>query len=89
MQYINIDVCYNNYMLFYEHNKDKDKCDFCGSNRYVEGRIEVARKVLRYLLIIDRLQRLYLHGEIAKFMRSYSPTTCGKMVHPCDGEAWQ
>jgi len=89
MQYIKIDVCYNNCMLFYKDNKDKDKCDFCGANRYVEGRTKVARKVLRYLPIIDRLQRLYLHGETAKLMRSYSPTTCGKMVHPCDGEAWQ
>ena len=37
MQYIKIDVCYNNCMLFYKDNKDKDKCDFCGANRYVEG----------------------------------------------------
>jgi hypothetical protein len=54
MQYIKIDVCYNNCMLFYKDNKDKDKCDFCGANRYVEGRTKVARKVLRYLPIIDR-----------------------------------
>ncbi|CAD6242072.1 unnamed protein product [Miscanthus lutarioriparius] len=33
MQYIKIDVCYNNCMLFYKDNKDKDKCDFCGANR--------------------------------------------------------
>jgi hypothetical protein len=89
MQYIKIDVSYNNCMLFYKDNMDKDKYDFCGANWYVEGRTKVARKVLRYLQITDRLQRLYLHGETTKLLRSYSPTTCGKMVHPCDGEAWQ
>ena len=34
-------------------------------------------------------QRLYAHKETAKLMQAYSPSTCGKMVHPCDGEAWQ
>jgi hypothetical protein len=89
MRYIKIDVCYNNCMLYYKDNTDKGKCDICGENRYVEGRTNVARKVLRYLPITDRLQRLYLHRETAKLMRSYSPTTNGTMVHPCDGEAWQ
>jgi hypothetical protein len=69
MQYIKIDVYYNNCMLYYKDNKEKEKCDFCGENRYVEGRTKVARKVLRYLPITDRLQRLYLHGETTKLMR--------------------
>jgi len=76
-------------MLFYKDDEHKDKCDFCGTNRYEEGRSKIPRKVLRYLPITDRLQRLYAHKETAKLMQAYSPSTCGKMVHPCDGEAWQ
>jgi hypothetical protein len=57
MQHIKIDVCYNNCMLFYKDNENKEKCNFCGTSRYVEGRKKVALKVLRYLPITDRLQR--------------------------------
>jgi len=76
-------------MLFYGDNKNKAKCDFCNANRYEEGRNKVARKVLRYLAITDRLQRLYAHEETAKLMRSHNRSTSSKIVHPCDGEAWQ
>jgi len=89
MPYVKIDVCYNNCMLFYGDNKNKDKCDFYNANRYEEGRNKVARKVLRYLPITDRLQRLYTHEETAKLMRLHNRSTSGKIVHPCDGEAWQ
>jgi hypothetical protein len=34
MPYVKIDVCYNNCMLFYKDNREKEKCDFCGANRY-------------------------------------------------------
>ena len=68
MPYVKIDVCYNNCMLFYGDNKNKDKCDFCNANRYEESQNKVARKVLRYLPITDRLQRLYAHEETAKLM---------------------
>jgi hypothetical protein len=59
MPYQKIDVCYNNCMLYYEGNKNKDKCDVCGLSRYEEGHNNVPRKVLRYLPIKDRLERLY------------------------------
>lgn len=88
MAYVKIDVCYNNCMLYYKDNKDKDKCDVCGLSRY-EGNGQVPRKVLRYLPITDRLQRLYLHKDTAKLLQSHKPSASGKMVHPCDGEAWQ
>lgn len=76
-------------MLYYKDNENKEKCDVCGTFRYEEGPSRVPRKVLWYLLIADRLQRLYAHVETAKSMRSHKQSTCGKMVHPCDGEAWQ
>ena len=44
---------------------------------------------LRYPPITDRLQSLYAHQETTTLMHSYNPSTCGKLLHPCDGEAWQ
>ena len=89
MPYIKIDVCYNNCMLYYKDNESKKKCDVCGTSRYEVGSSRVPRKVLRYLPITNRLQRLYAHKNTAKLMQSHKPCTTGKMVHPCDGEAWQ
>lgn len=89
MPYQKIDVCYNNCMLYYKENKNKDKCDVCGTSRYEEGQNGIPRKVLRYLPIKDRLQRLYHHERTAKLMQSHKLSKSGKMRHPCDGEAWQ
>jgi hypothetical protein len=89
MPYVKIDVCKNNCMLYYKANEQKDKCDFCGTSRYVQGPNKVPHKVLRYLPFTERLQRLYAHEETAKQMRSHSRSTSNFMVHPCDGEAWQ
>jgi hypothetical protein len=90
MPYVKIDVFYNNCMLFNKDDASKEIYDICGANRYEEGcLIKVPLKVLRYLPITERLQRLYAHVDTAKLVRAPSPSTFGKMVHPCDGEAWQ
>ncbi|XP_037451250.1 uncharacterized protein LOC119321825 isoform X3 [Triticum dicoccoides] len=89
MPYVKIDVCKNNCMLYYKDNEHKEKCEICGTSRYEEGQNKVPRKVLRYLPLKDRLQRLYAHEEIAKHMQSHSRSNSDKMVHPIDGEAWQ
>ena len=68
MPYQKIDVCYNNCMLYYKDNKNKDKCDVCGLSRYEEGQNKVPRKVLWYLRIQDRLERLFCHENTAKLM---------------------
>ena len=57
-----------NCMLYYKDNISKEKCDVCGTSRYEEGHDRVPRKVLRYLPIKDRLQRLYAHETTAKLM---------------------
>jgi hypothetical protein len=89
MPYVKIDVCYNNCILFYKDDASKEICDVCGANRYEEGHLtKVPCKFLWYPPITERLQRLYAHVDIAKLMQSPSPSTSGKMVHPCDGEAW-
>ena len=89
MRYVKIDVCYNNCMLYYKENEKKDKCDVCETSRYEEGPGRVPRKVLRYLPITDRLQKLYAYEKTAKMMQSHKRSRSGQMLHPCDGEAWQ
>jgi hypothetical protein len=92
MPYEKIHVCYNNCMLYYKDNKYKEKCDFCDTPRYVDGSNKVPRKVLRYMPITARLQRLYAHEATAKMMRWHkeSPRSMtGRMDHPRDGEAWK
>jgi len=91
MPYHKIDVCDKNCMLYYKDNKDKDKCDICGTSRYKDGSNKVPHKVLRYLPITDRLQRLYAHEGTAKLMRSHKENLASstKMLHPCHGEAWK
>jgi hypothetical protein len=78
--------------------KKKEKCDFCGESRYVvvepsqgHKRKPIPRKVLRYLPIIPRLQRLYMQPKTTKHMwwhkegRRANPNV---MIHPSDAEAW-
>uniref|UniRef100_A0A453E1E7 Uncharacterized protein n=1 Tax=Aegilops tauschii subsp. strangulata TaxID=200361 RepID=A0A453E1E7_AEGTS len=90
MPYVKIDVCKNNCMLYYNKDSEhKEKCDICGTSRYEEDQNKAAHKVLRYLPLKDRLQRLYAHEETAKHMQSHSRSNSDKMVHPIGGEAWQ
>ncbi|XP_015694304.1 uncharacterized protein LOC102720804 isoform X1 [Oryza brachyantha] len=100
MPYEKIDVCPKYCMLFRKENAEKTHCDKCGESRYVEiqnsdgekKQLNIARKVLRYLPFIPRLQRLYMSEAQAKQMtwhkhgHRYHPN---KMVHPADGEAWK
>lgn len=100
MPYEKIDACPKNCMLFRKENAQKMHCDKCGESRYVEvedsnghkKQLTVARKVLRYLPFIPRIQRLYMSESQAKQMtwhkngHRYHPD---KIVHPADGEAWK
>lgn len=90
LPYQKIHVCYNNCMLYYKDNKDKQKCDFCDTPRYVDDSNKIPRKVLRFLPITDRLQRLYAHKKTAKMMRWHKEaphSMSGRMDHPRDVEA--
>ena len=92
MPYEKIHVCYKNCMLYYKDNRDKQKCDYCDTPRYVDGSNKIPRKVLRYLPITDRLQRLYAHEQTAKMMRWHEEaprSMYGTMDHPRDAESWQ
>jgi hypothetical protein len=99
MPYVKIDACINNCMLYYEENKDKDKCDVCKESGYVavapenQGRKRkpVAHKVLRYLPFTPRLQRMYMEPTTAKHMCWHKEGVRANpsvFVHPSDVEAW-
>jgi hypothetical protein len=98
MPYEKIHAFPNGCILFrkdYEHAK---YCPECGSSRFLEvdsgdghtWQLDIPVKILRYLLFVPRLQRLYMTEETAKQMtwhkngRRYNPN---KLVHPSDGEA--
>jgi hypothetical protein len=57
MEYEKIDVCKDNYIIFYKEHKNEMKCLKCGKSRFVEVInkysekviIEVAHKQLRYM----------------------------------------
>ncbi|XP_021741193.1 uncharacterized protein LOC110707492 [Chenopodium quinoa] len=64
-----IDVCPNGCMLFWKENSDLEKCRVCKVNRYKTSRSKVKkspRKVLYYLPIAPRLQRLYATKSTAE-----------------------
>ena len=99
MPYIKIDACINNCMIYYKEDENKEKCDFCEESRYVvvepthqgSKRKPIARKVLRYLPLIPRLQRQYMEPKTAKHMRWHKEgkrANPSVMVHPSDAEAW-
>ena len=64
--YQKIDVCINSCMLYYKENADKMSCYVCGHPRYkpttrhIERQKALPYKVLRYLPLTPRLQRLFM-----------------------------
>lgn len=89
-----IDTCTNGCMLFWKEHKDLHECLICKASRYKTSRVNgkrTARKVLFYLPIAPRLQRLYATESTAKQMRWYAenPRKKDMMSHPSDGEAWK
>ncbi|XP_021867293.1 uncharacterized protein [Spinacia oleracea] len=89
-----IDVCPNGCMLFWKEHKDLNECLICKANRYKTSRSKSKRslrKVLFYLPIAPRLQRLYATKSTAEQMRWHAenPRVEGVMSHPSDGEAWK
>ncbi|GKB73519.1 hypothetical protein Tco_0934931 [Tanacetum coccineum] len=76
-------------------NKDKQLCPMYNTSRWKDNnttRKKVPKKVLRYFLIIRRLQCLYKFSHTAKKMTWHATGKCtepGKMQHPVDGRAWK
>jgi hypothetical protein len=74
MPYEQIHCSLKGCVLFRKDHKDAKHCAKCKSSRYVEvdkgdgqkEQLEIPMKVLRHLLIIPRLQRLFMTEESAK-----------------------
>lgn len=98
LKYEKIDVCINNCMLYYKENVNKVNCSVCGHDRFKTEKLTkggrnkgIPYKVLRYLPLTPRLQRLYMSEKTAKHMTWYASHQYfeGYMSHPSDGEAWK
>ncbi|GJX30536.1 gag-pol polyprotein [Tanacetum coccineum] len=94
--YESIHACEHDCCLFRgDDNKDLDLCPVCNTSRWKGSNTpgkEVPKKVLRYFLIIPRLQRLYKSSHTAKEMIWHATGKCtepGKMQHFVDGRAWK
>ena len=89
-----IDMCPNGCMLFWKDNVNDESCKFCDHARFENtgtGRKGSAYKVLFYLPLTPRLQRLYASDVTAGDMTWHSDhfTEEGIMCHPSDGDAWK
>ncbi|CAN6679885.1 unnamed protein product [Malus baccata var. baccata] len=71
--YEKIHACVNNCILFYKENKQFDKCPICNEPRFKmtsqNRKTKIPQKVMRYLPLKPRLQRLYMSMHIATDMR--------------------
>nr|GEW42049.1 hypothetical protein [Tanacetum cinerariifolium] len=94
--YESIHACEHDCCLFRgDDNKDLDFYSVCNTSRWKDSNTQgkkVPKKVLRYFLIIPRLQHLYKSSHTAKEMIWHATGKCtkpGKMQHPVDGRAWK
>lgn len=91
--YVKIDACINNCMLYYKETSELQSCKVCDHPRYKSegGRRSkgIPYKVLRYLPLTPRLQRLFMSRKTAKHMTWHAKTRTGPVCHPADSEAWK
>lgn len=93
--YEKIDACVNNCMLFYKEDSNLESCNICHHPRYkpVVGGDGSKKgspyKVLRYLPITPRLQRLYMSCKTAEHMTWHAKKRGEAVCHPSDSEAWK
>ncbi|GJR27461.1 zinc finger, PHD-type containing protein [Tanacetum coccineum] len=94
--YESIHACVNDCFLFRgDANKDVHFCPVCNISSWKDSNTsgkKVPKKVLRYFLIIPRLQHLYKSSHTAKEMTWHNTGKCtepDKMQHPVDGRAWK
>jgi hypothetical protein len=100
MEYEKIDVCKDNYMIFYKEYKNEKKCLKCGKPRFIEvvnedGEVvttKTAHKQLRYMPLTPRMKQLFISKKTARHMRWHKEGVHENdqvMVYPSDSEAWK
>ncbi|XP_074290266.1 uncharacterized protein LOC141616998 [Silene latifolia] len=84
--YIKIEACENDCMLFWKEHVNLEKCSICEKKRD-----RSSPKVLRYFPIIPRLQRLFMSSKTSVDMRWHLERRKDDRVlrHPADSEAWK
>ncbi|CAL2237470.1 unnamed protein product [Prunus armeniaca] len=93
--YEKIHACKNNCMLFYKEHESLDTCPICNESRFKmtsqNRTTKIPQKVMRYLPLKPRLQRLYMPTHTATDMRWHKEKQVDDdvMRHPADGEAWK
>ncbi|KAL6520127.1 hypothetical protein OROHE_017270 [Orobanche hederae] len=98
LDYIKIDACPNNCMLYWENHIEDTSCHVCNTSRWKsESRTakkksrKIPAKVLRYFPLKKRLQRIYMCSETARYMtwHEHERKKDGILRHPADGIDWQ
>ncbi|CAN6678591.1 unnamed protein product [Malus baccata var. baccata] len=93
--YEKIHACVNNCILFYKENIQLDKCPVCNEPRFKmtsqNRKTKIPQKVMRYLPLKPRLQRLYMSMHTTTDMRWHKERRVNDdvMRHHADGEAWK
>ena len=96
LDYVKIDACENNCMLYWKENSNRDECQVCGilgwksSKGSVRGN-KVPHKVLRYFPITPRLKRFFLSKKTASYMTWHHDkhVVDGLLRHPTYSKAWK
>lgn len=103
LDYIKIDACLNDCILFRGEYAKAETCPVCGISRWKDdgensarkSRMRKARKVpqkvLRYFPLIPRLKCMYMCSKIAVHMRWHKEKLVddGYMRHPADSNEWK
>ncbi|XP_073525456.1 uncharacterized protein [Phyllobates terribilis] len=93
---VKIDACPNDCMLYRNEHENSDECPKCGASRYKRKGINSAKrgpaaKVMWYLPIIPRFQRLFSIKKEAKNLRWHAEgrKKDGQLRHPADSPQWR
>ncbi len=98
LNYIRIDACPNDCMLYWENEADATHCHVCKSSRWKPDERDektgkprrIPQKILRYFPVKKRLQILYMCSEIAHNMIWHaSDRSDDHLRHPADGKSWK
>jgi hypothetical protein len=91
MEYEKIDVCKDNYMIFYKEHKNEKKCLVINEDGETIM-TKTTHKQLRYMPLTPRMKWLFISKKTARHMRWHKEGVRENdqvMVHPSDSEAWK
>ncbi|XP_042957863.1 uncharacterized protein LOC122293371 [Carya illinoinensis] len=93
--YVKIDVCPNDCILYWKENVEKHVCPKCQLSRWVtrtSKQKKIPHKVLRYFPLKPRLKRLFMSKDTAAAMRWHKEQgvdDSNVMRHPRDSVRWK